>query len=143
MRKDIKILPGPTTNSGIPAGKIPLLTGDKLGTKAHESWLKKSKLMDVQNIHRIEQDLRKAIQLLLYYSGTHPYASCSVGDKLLTMVQLVDLDSAYRSEQPRLTMTPLSSPDCTSCTVLLTLGLNRLWAIPTSQIKFLRGGFRP
>ena len=69
MRKDIKILPGPTTNSGLSAGKIPLLTGEILGKVAYASWLKKSEVMNVQNIHRIEQDLRKAIQLLPYYRG--------------------------------------------------------------------------
>ena len=69
MRKDIKTLSGPTNNPGISAGKIPLLTGDILGTEAHESWLEKSKLMNVQNILRIEQDLRKAILLLPYYRG--------------------------------------------------------------------------
>ena len=69
MRKDIKTLPGPTTSPGISAGKIPLLTGDVLETVARDSWLKESKRMITQNIHRIEQDLRKAILLLPYYRG--------------------------------------------------------------------------
>ena len=69
MRKDIKILSGPTTEPGIAAGKIPLLTGDVLETTARDSWLKKSKDMVVQSIFRIEQDLRQAIPLLPYYRG--------------------------------------------------------------------------
>ena len=69
MRKDVKTLPGPTTDPRISAGKIPLLTGDVLETVACNSWLEKSKLMNMQNIQRIEQDLRKAIQLLPYYRG--------------------------------------------------------------------------
>ena len=69
MRKDIKILSGPTTGIGTPAGKIPLLTGDVLEAMAHDSWMEMSKGMVVQNICRIEQDLRKAIPLLPYYRG--------------------------------------------------------------------------
>lgn len=69
MRKDIKIVPGPTTDLGISSGKIPLLTGDILETIAYDSWLEQSRRMNVQNIHRIEQDLRKAIPLLPYYRG--------------------------------------------------------------------------
>ena len=69
MRKDIKILPGPTTSSAISAGKIPQLTGEVLDKEASDSWIKKSELMNVQNVHRVEQDLRKAIQLLPYYRG--------------------------------------------------------------------------
>ena len=69
MRKDIKILPGPTTNPAISAGKIPLLAGEALETEASDRWIKNSKLMNVQNVHRIEQDLRMAIQLLPYYRG--------------------------------------------------------------------------
>lgn len=69
MRKDIKTLPGPTIDPRISAGKIPLLTGDVLETVARNSWCEKSKLMKVQNTQRIEQDLRKAIQLLPYYRG--------------------------------------------------------------------------
>ena len=92
MRKDIKILSGPTTNSALSAGKIPLLTGEILGKEAYASWLKKSELMNVQNIHRIKQDLRKAIQLLPHYSGMHPSTLCFRESKLLSTVQLVDLD---------------------------------------------------
>ena len=69
MRKDIKTLSGPSTESGISAGKIPLLTGDVLETTAYDSWLENSKVMTVQNIYRIEQALRKAIPLLPYYRG--------------------------------------------------------------------------
>ena len=69
MRKDVKILPGPTTNSAIFAGKIPLLTGKVLEREAYDSWITKSKLIKVQNSHRIEQNLCKAIQLLPYYRG--------------------------------------------------------------------------
>ena len=69
MRKDIKILSGPTTGAGIPAGKIPLLTGDVLKMTAHDSWIEKSKGMIAQNNYRIEQHLRKAIPLLPYYRG--------------------------------------------------------------------------
>ena len=69
MRKDIRILPGPTTDPRTSAGKIPLLTGDILEPVAQDSWLEKSKLMKMQNVQRIEQDLRKAIQLLPYYRG--------------------------------------------------------------------------
>ena len=92
MRKDIKILSGPTTNSALSAGKIPLLMGEILRKEAYASWLKKSELLNVQNIHRIEQDLRKAIQLLPYYSGTHSYTLCCEGIKFPSTVQLVDLD---------------------------------------------------
>ena len=45
------------------------MTGDFLETEADDFWLKEFKLMNVQNVHRIEQDLRKAILLLPYYSG--------------------------------------------------------------------------
>ena len=69
MRKDVRTLPGPTTDPRISAGKIPLLTGDVLETVAHDTWLEKSRLMKMQNVQRIEQDLRKAIQLLPYYRG--------------------------------------------------------------------------
>ena len=69
MRKDIRILPGPTTDPRISAGKIPLLTGDVLDTVACNTWLEESKFMKVQNIQRIEQDLGKAIQLLPHYRG--------------------------------------------------------------------------
>ena len=37
MRKDIKILPGPTTHSAISAGKIPLLTGNVLERESYDS----------------------------------------------------------------------------------------------------------
>ena len=69
MRKDIRILPGPATDPRTSAGMIPLLTGDILETVAHDTWLEKSKLMKIQNVQRIEQDLRKAISLLPYYRG--------------------------------------------------------------------------
>ena len=71
MRKDIKTLPRPTTSSAISAGKIPLLTGETLEMEASARGIKESKLMNVQNVHRIEQDLRKAILLLPYCSGIH------------------------------------------------------------------------
>ena len=82
MRKDIKILPGPTTNSAISAGKIPLLTGNVLGREVYDSWITKSKLMNVHNIHRMEQDLRKAIQVCIhipYVPGEKPSYHCPVG----------------------------------------------------------------
>ena len=100
MRKDIKILPGPTSSSAISAGKIPLLTGETLETEASDRWIEESKLTNVQNAHRIEQDLRKAILLLPYYSGNHPYTLCFWRNKLFNTVQLADLSPAYRLPSP-------------------------------------------
>ena len=74
------------------------MTGDILGAEAYESWLKKSKLMNVQNIHRVEQYLRKAILFLPYYSGIHPCTLCIWEDKLLTTIQSIDLGPAGRHD---------------------------------------------
>ena len=61
---------------------------------------KKPKLMNVQNVHRIEQDLRKAIHLLPYYSGIRPFTLCFWGNKLLTTIHLTDFDPACRLPSP-------------------------------------------